>query len=520
MINVKDLFNKLDTRRSAVLTRAENNAELTIPNTFPKTGDDENSTTEQPWNSIGAIAVNTLANNLLVSQVPVNEPFFKLNVDDATLQELEANDKRAEVDEQLIRVERIINSYIEEIGVRVPLLNAFKNLIVTGNALLYYPIDNKDEEKIISYSLRNYVVQRDIFGNVNLIIVKEIIDIELLPDNIKKQVQDLGEDISNGGAKTGNNNQVELFTMVKLNENKKWQHSQEVAGIEIKEMEKEYKFDENPYIPIRFTAKSGENYGRGYIEDYLADLNSLEVLTQLLVEGSALAAKTIFIVDPNAGINLRQLEKAPNGSFVKGNRNGIHALQTEKNADLSIAYSQKTDIENRLEQAFLMKSSVTRNAERVTATEIKTLASELETNLGGIYSILSQELQLPLIKLIIKKLQKVKKIPDINELTNPVIVTGLDALGRGNDSSKLNALLKQIAVFGEQGMAILDISDYIKRQGNALGIDMNGLIKSKEQLQQEAQQVQQQAQQEQLQNQAAQMAVQQAQQPQQEPTKQ
>ncbi|WP_416142518.1 portal protein [Escherichia coli] len=46
-------------------------------------------------------------------------------------------------------------------------------------------------------------------------------------------------------------------------------------------------------------------------------------------------------------------------------------------------------------------SAVQRTGERVTAEEIRYVASELEDTLGGVYSILSQELQLPLVRVLL-----------------------------------------------------------------------------------------------------------------------
>ena len=40
----------------------------------------------------------------------------------------------------------------------------------------------------------------------------------------------------------------------------------------------------------------GEDYGRGRVEEFLGDLQSLESLTQAITEGSAAAAKVVFLV--------------------------------------------------------------------------------------------------------------------------------------------------------------------------------------------------------------------------------
>ena len=41
--------------------------------------------------------------------------------------------------------------------------------------------------------------------------------------------------------------------------------------------------------------------------------------------------------------------------------------------------------------------------------EIRYMASQLETALGGVYSLLSQEFQLPLVQLLMKRMSKAKR---------------------------------------------------------------------------------------------------------------
>ena len=44
------------------------------------------------------------------------------------------------------------------------------------------------------------------------------------------------------------------------------------------------------------------------------------------------------------------------------------------------------------------------------------MAQELETALGGVYSILSQEFQMPLVKLILNNLQSQGKMPKMPKI--------------------------------------------------------------------------------------------------------
>ena len=58
--------------------------------------------------------------------------------------------------------------------------------------------------------------------------------------------------------------------------------------------------------------------------------------------------------------------------------------------------------------------------------------------LGGVYSLLSQELQLPYVKAKLNKLMRNGTIASIDpDLIEPRIVTGLDALGKRHDGNRL-----------------------------------------------------------------------------------
>lgn len=125
---------------------------------------------------------------------------------------------------------------------------------------------------------------------------------------------------------------------------------------------------------------------------------------------------------------------------------------------------------------------------------------ELESSLGGLYSLLSTELQIPLVNRLLTTLTKKKKLPKLpKNIATPVIITGVEALGRGNDLQKLDLFLAGAAqVVGPEAVAqYVNVGEYFKRRATSLGIKTDALIKSEEQMMQEMQMAQQ-AQQEQM----------------------
>ena len=476
---IKAEYQKYTTDRENFLRRGREASLFTIPTILPQ--EDFSSTSEitTPFQSIGAEGVNNLSSKLLMSLLPPNAPFFRLVVDNSELEALLA-EQRSQAEEGLAKIERMVMQEIEVRGLRVPVSEALKQLIVTGNVLLYLPPNNQ----IRVFRLDRYIVKRDSMGNVLKIITKESLSPLSLPDKAKEIIPDPESEAPYKN--------LDLFTCIQWT-GSNWKIHQELEGKIVPGSEGSYPKNKCPYIALRFTAMDGEDYGRGYVEEYLGDLKSLESLTQSIVEGSAAAAKVLFLVRPNGTTRVKTLAESPNGAIVTGDDNDVSSLQLGKSQDFNVAQQTIQVLQTRLSRVFLMNSSIRRDAERVTAEEIRIAHQELEIALGGVYSVLSQEFQLPLVELLMNKMQKEKKIPELPaEGLKPLIITGVEALGRGEDLNKLGMFLQQLSPLGPEVLQELNVSDYITRLAGSLGIDTEGLVKTEEQKELEMQAAQQQ----------------------------
>tara|TARA_B100000965_G_C19603362_1_gene764405 strand:- start:22831 stop:24384 length:1554 start_codon:yes stop_codon:yes gene_type:complete len=479
-------YENMASDRDVFLTRARTCAELTIPTLMPRDGHTGSTQYDTPYQAVGARGVNNLASKLLMTLLPPNSPFFRLTIDDFDLVELAGN-ARGKAEDALARIERSAAQVIESKAIRVPTFEMLKQLIVSGNALIHMP----PEGGMKVFRLDRYVVKRDTMGNILKIIVKETIAYEALPKEVREALLE-----TEGYQEQIEKKECDLYTCIKR-EGKKFMVHQEVHGVVIPKTTGSYPQDKLPWLALRFIAVDGNDYGRSYVEEIVGDLKSLEALTRAIVEGSAASAKLLFMVRPNGTTKIRNIADSSNGAIISGDANDVSTLQANKFNDFRVAQETMNTITQRLSYAFLLNSSVQRQAERVTAEEVRYMAQELETALGGIYSVLSQEFQLPLVNLLLAKMQKEGKMPKFPKDTlKPQIVTGLEALGRGQDLNKLQAFLQYLQPLGQQVIAQeLNIDDYIDRLGASLGIDTQGLIKSPEQKQQEmmaAQEAQQQ----------------------------
>ena len=499
--SVKSLYSSLETQRFSFLRRARDASELTIPTLVPPQGHSYSTIYPTPYQSIGARGVNNLASKLMLALLPPNAPFFRLAVDDYQLRKesnpnmgtKELDTLKTEMEKALSKVERIVSKEIESSSIRVATHEALRQLLVAGNVLLHFP----EEGGMRVFRLDSFGVKRDKAGNVVKIAVKETIAEAALPSEIRTFLNEKDNDETvegEGKDKDSLEENLDLYTCVMLaEEGDKWEVYQEIEGQIIPSTKGTYPLDKLPWMALRLVRIDGEDYGRGFVEEYMGDLKALEALSMAVIQATAAASKVVFMVDPTGTTKIRDLSEAKNGAFISGKATDVTALQVEKRADLSIVNQVIGDITQRLSFAFLLNTAIQRNGERVTAEEIRYMAQELESSLGGVYSILSQEFQLPLVTILMDRLAKNKKLPEMpKKLVKPLIVTGVEALGRGNDLNKLDQFLTGIAqTFGPEAMKMINVTEYLNRRAAALGIDSEGLIRDPEELAGEQQQAQQ-----------------------------
>ena len=187
------------------------------------------------------------------------------------------------------------------------------------------------------------------------------------------------------------------------------------------------------------------------------------------------------------------LANSANGAIVAGNAADVEALQTAKQGDFSTALQTMQIIEKRLTYSFLLSEATRRDAERVTAEEIRLIAGQLEEALGGIYSQLSQELQLPLVRRVLALMENAGALPAMPaNLVKPQVTTGLEAIARGNEKARLTNFMQVIAATlgPEQMMQYINPSELIRRYAAADSIETAGLVKTEQELQAEQQEAQ------------------------------
>ena len=501
MYKAREKYSMLSTGRTQFLDTAVECSELTLPYLVRQDDDATGKRTLlQPYQSVGAKAVVTLAAKLMLAILPPQTAFFKLQVRDDKLGQTLDPMMRSELDLSFSKIERLIMDFIAASSDRVVVHQALKHLIVSGNALIFM---GKDGLK--HYPLNRYVVERDGNGNVIEIVTKERISRKVLglapPTPNEAQVN---SDSEYGAGE----DDAEVYTCVKMDESSgSWRWHQEVDDMILAGSQSTAPKNASPWLVLRFNTVDGEDYGRGRVEEFIGDLRSLEGLSQALVEGASVASKVVFLVSPSATTKPGTLAKAGNGAIIQGRPEDVGVVQVGKTADFATAANLAATIERRILEAFLVMNI--RNAERVTAEEVRLTQLELEQSLGGLFSLLTVEFLIPYLNRTMLILQRSNQIPKLpKELVRPKIVAGINSLGRGQDNESLTRFIQTVGqVLGPDAlMKFVDPSEAIKRLAAAQGIDVLNLVRTPEQLAEMQEQAQSDAANQSLVNQAGQLA--------------
>lgn len=455
---------------------------------------------------LGAKAVNHLANKLCITLFQPSQPFFRLDVQDDTVNSLadragkgdkQAQDTLLMIDTALARAERSAMKELDYNHFRTEATTACKYLIVTGNALLYHPEGKKGKTQV--YSIKDYSVRRDLSGHVIEILTRDKKAFSTFNNDVKEKLR-ASDKQKYKESSLEDECDVCIYTQLLFKDDGKYHLTQYADAVKL-DSEGSWPVEDLPWIVLTWNLVRGEDYGRGLVEDYAGSFHAIHVLSQAEVDVAAVAADIKFLVDPASVIDVDELNNSPSGTYHSGKPTDVQALQINKQMDMQTVEQILERLTQNISEAFLLQSGMTRDAERVTATEVQSNANELNTQHGGIYSRFAEEWQ---YRTAILMLKRIKIDLGANKTINPVIITGLDSLSRAGDLDNLRAMVSDLQLLAQVPPSIQQVIDpfaFIEYCGTRRGVDYQKFMKSQQQVMQE-QQAQQQAEQQAVAHQA------------------
>ena len=467
-----EFYKEMESDRKQYETRAETIAKLTLPYAIRANGSSGSSPMDDTHSqSFCGRAVNTLKAKMGMALLPPSTSSFRIVPDAQTMAALsmgEGSDQdMADVNRLIAGATTIINAEIENQQIRESLFDIIVQLIIVGSVI----VEKVEGDGIVMHTLKNFVVDLDRRGRPLAMCVKEVSKrppVDFTPKQEKEE--------------------YETYVMLWKSDEQDdtWIMTQDVDGEPYGD-EKSYKSDKLPFKYLGWTWMTGDYSHRPFAEDYYKDMESIDALSSLMGDGSIIAGKNIIFVNERGGRTRKDdVANSSNGAVIDGSAEDVTAFRSEKGQDMQIVASYLAELKREMASSFLLNESATRDAERVTAEEVRFMAQELETSsLAGIYSKLSREWQGWLIDMIQDELSL-----DFGSLQTNVI-TGLDALGRNVETQKLDGVMARLGNYELQ--AWMKEAELVNRILAQAGVDPNNLIKTPDEKSQEDQAAQEQA---------------------------
>ena len=482
---------RLDGLRRGFITRCEKYAGFTLSRLCTETGFDQMTTElSHDWQSVGAQATNHVVNKLVLTLFNPGSPFFRLEADAKWKAQILANGvKEAEIDTALAAAEQAAIKEMDRRPVRPKLYQALANLVVLGNVCMYLPRgkDKTNEPRV--FGIKQFVVRRTGEGKLKCLIIREC----LMFDELESEVQAYCLSSPHGTRHTAES-KVELFKYLERQVDGSYKLSQWVGDKRLPdEYDGAWSEADCPYRVLTWNLQDESDYGTGLVEDFSGDFAALSALSEAQVKGAILASEFRWLVNPGGMTKPEDLEQSENGAAIPGVEGDISLIANSKPGDLAVVQNIASDYIRRIGQGFLLGSATTRDAERVTAVEIRMQAMELETSFGGTYSRIAVDLQGPFADWLLLSVDFDLKGTKIKRS----IITGLDALSRNGDLENLRLFVQDIAqvtTLPEQSQNVLELGNIFAALALGRNLDPTKYVKSeaKQAQEQEARQAAQQ----------------------------
>lgn len=442
--------------------RAQAISQVSLPYVFRVEGADGGTDLfKSVSQSFNGRQINNLKAKMGMALLPPATSSFRLKPDALAMVELfQGNEAAVEkVRQQLSLNTDAINSEIENQQIRSSLFDMLLQQIVVGSVI----IEKNYRKGITIFPLRSFVVDLDSQGEPLAMCIVE--KLKMLPEGIvPKETKE----------------EYDLYTLLALDKDtNKWIMKQDIDGEMVGKEQSFSDYDDLPFRYFGWNWLQGDAYHRPFAEDYFPDMEQVDKLARLNTEGSIISAKTVIMVNQRGGRTRKSdLVTASNGGVIDGSAEDVTAFQLNKNFDFQVSNEREAVLKRELMANFLDTGSVQRDAERVTAEEIRVMAQQLEAStLAGVYSKMALKWSKWIVTKVMNELNIKFEAVDVD------VLTGLDALGRSQEAQKQDGFMQRITAL--QLNHWIKESEVIQRYASFDGINTVGLIKTTQEVQEE-----------------------------------
>lgn len=430
---------RLEGNRRQALERARKVSQYTLPYVCPPEGQNPDTVTSSSgFSSFCAQGVTNLVTKLNIALFRPSKPFFRLSPTASGMQAIVANHGEAAasvIDKMLAEREEASMEQWNKRADSTVILAILEGLVVTGNVLVYKD-DVHGREKFRAINLQDFVIERPATGMITRLIIRDSVMVGELDESTQKKLpRELKEDptrivsLYSGWEFTGTKDGLFTYRMV-----------QNVEEINVYQSKADQTEDEVPWFFVGGRRAPKATYCNPLIYPSISDIIVHHELSEAIVNGSLDAANVFWMVDPDLGTNVEDIEAAQMGDVVNGKNGSVQAMSTGSIGIIMSLHQMRQELESKLSKAFLQTIDAMQVKSSITATEVRAIVQELERVYAGVYAELAHSLQLPLAKRLMASAGF--ELDGSMELT---VLTGMDSMSRQTDLDNLNAWATALA---------------------------------------------------------------------------
>lgn len=440
-------------------------------------------------------AVDNFDSKLHRTLFPVNRSFFMFDVPTKQLEELGVDAVAANT-----AVEKAVAGCMDILKKKrlySVLPSLFENCTVTGNGLLYMGLSFSDKIQFISPA--DFVWRRTASGDVREIIIREVIALEDVHDkDLKKAlIEDAKVDFSKHKSEDNNNagvlEAVQAYIYVQIDHTGKQLISRYVGPYKVgKTITKSA--NEPIFIPVAPTLPVKSQYGIGKVKNAVSSILQIRNATQAYNNMNNLIASMKIAIAPSAYNAVKDSASNTGSKYIPLKSADDMKLMPWGNVNMQGTDNSFQIAKSEISRIFQMDSGLVRDAERVTAEEIRLLAEELNAANADLLSSYADQLQEPLVKYALYHLEL--EDSEGNSVTDAIkelevrILTGTEAIGKVSESDNLSTMLVEVSRLKdipEDVRPMLKIDNIVKMYAQGRGLQTAEIVKSQEEMAQEAQ---------------------------------
>lgn len=494
-----DRFAQEDSARATILDRARKFAAIVGKSyILPPLGQNPGDDLPNPNSSKASRGISNLVGKLMPALWPGNGPFFDLDLKPELRFRIDPAKYQAyrtklylhalQIMAMLESAPLLARDNAPSRSFRLSKRSVIEQALICGDVLECLTPDYR----VRKFRMDQYVTRRDCSGAVEFHIVCEKINPRrLTPEQLAKTEIDLEE------FDKGDREHIENYTLYEYQpQTRKWLLRQECNG---------NVYNEGEHVAPRFFATpweltEGEHYGHGFVELHRGDIFAYDELTGRMLDYAGNASKVLWGID--AASNMRPDDmQLTSGSVIEGlNVKGgavhdIAAIKVDKMSDMSVVGSVYQRLDAELSKAFLldMDSAPTGEAGRH-ATAWKVMLNQINGMLGDSYAAIDDEQARPLVFAVMDQMKQDKlidpQLPDIVQISS---TTGMEAVNRQQKLASVMDFASTVAQFAQFDPGIIkriDFGTFVDIAARLHQVDEPGLVRTQDQVNQEAAQQQ------------------------------